>query len=395
VSQESLGREKYKMTSIRENIRRLFEPAQPIPPGTYHYQAPQDDPDDYRLHLRLEPDGSGLLIINAATVLHLNQTAAEYAYYLVQDLSEEQAVKNVVSRYRIKKDQALKDYREFVERVDTLIATPDLDPVTYLGFDRTEPFPPDISAPYRLDCALTYNLREEIASGAAPADRVERELDTGEWKAVLDKAWAAGIPHIVFTGGEPTLRPDLHELIIYAESLGQVTGLMTDGIQLADSDYLKSLLQTGLDHITLILQPEVEAEWEALENLLAEDIFVSVHLTITPANHAQVFELLNRLAEMDVKAVSLSASTPELSSVLQEAREYEASLDIELIWNLPVPYSLLNPVSLETEGQEQIEGAGRAWMYVEPDGDTLPSQGIQRILGNFLRDPWEQIWKGE
>jgi MoaA/NifB/PqqE/SkfB family radical SAM enzyme len=328
-------------------------------------------------------------------VLHLNQTAAEYAYYLVQDLSEEQAVKNVVSRYRIKKDQALQDYRQFVERVDTLITTPDLDPVTYLGLDRTEPFPADVSAPYRLDCALTYNLREETPSGAAPADRVERELDTGEWKAVLDKAWAAGIPHIVFTGGEPTLRADLHELIIHAESLGQVTGLMTDGIQLADPDYLKSLLQTGLDHITLIFHPQVESEWEALENLLAEDIFVAVHLTITPANHEEVFELLKRLADMGVKAVSLSASSPELSSVLQDAREYEASLDIELVWNLPVPYSLLNPVSLETEGQEQIEGAGRAWMYVEPDGDTLPSQGIQRILGNFLRDPWEQIWKGE
>ena len=150
-----------------------------------------------------------------------------------------------------------------------------------------------------------------------------------------------------------------------------------------------------MDHITLILQPEIESEWEALSNLLAEDIFVAVHLTITPANHQEVFELLKRLADMGVKAVSLSASTPELSSVLQEAREYEASLDIELVWNLPVPYSLLNPVSLETEGQEQIEGAGRAWMYVEPDGDTLPSQGIQRILGNFLRDPWEQIWKGE
>jgi hypothetical protein len=383
------------MTSIRENIRRLFEPAQPIPPGTYHYQAPQDDPDDYRLHLRLEPDGSGLLIINAATVLHLNQTAAEYAYYLVQELSEEQAVKNMVSRYRIHKDQALKDYREFVERVDTLITTPDLDPVTYLGLDRTEPFPADISAPYRLDCALTYDLREETPSGAAPADRVDRELDTSEWKTVLDKAWAAGIPHVVFTGGEPTLRPDLHELIIYAESLGQVTGLMTDGIQLAEPDTLKSLLETGLDHITLILQPEIESEWEALSNLLAEDIFVAVHLTITPANHQEVFALLKRLADMGVKAVSLSASTPELSSVLQEAREYEASLDIELVWNLPVPYSLLNPVSLETEGQEQIEGAGRAWMYVEPDGDTLPSQGIQRILGNFLSDPWEQIWKGE
>jgi hypothetical protein len=383
------------MTSIRENIRRLFEPAKPIPPGIYHYQAPSDDPDDYRLHLRVEADGTGLLIVNASTVLHLNQTAAEYAYYLVQNLPEDQVVKNVTSRYRIGKEKALDDYRVFFEKVDTLIAIPDLDPVTYLGFDRTEPFPPEISAPYRLDCALTYRLREETPSGAAPVERVERELETHEWKTILDMSWTVGIPHVVFTGGEPTLREDLFELITYAESLGQVSGLMTDGIRLAEPDYLKALLQTGLDHITIIFQPEIDTEWEALANLLAEDIFVAVHLTLTPENSQEAIGLLNRLAEMGVKAVSLSASTPDLGQALKDVREHEASLDMELIWNIPVPYSLLNPVSLETEGQEQIEGAGRAWMYVEPDGDVLPSQGIQNILGNFLRDPWEQIWKGE
>lgn len=381
------------MTSIRENIRRLFEPSKPLQPGIYHYQAPPEDPDDYRLHLRLESDGTGLLIINASTVLHLNQTAAEYAYYLVQNLPEEQAVKNITFRYRINKDQARQDYREFIERVETLITTPDLDPVNYLGFDRSQPFPADISAPYRLDCALTYRSRGEDLVGAIPVERVERELDTLEWKAVLDKAWAAGIPHIVFTGGEPTLRDDLLELIEYAEAKGQVTGLMTDGLNLVDPDYLQALLRTGLDHLTFIFQPEAEDEWQALEKVLAEDIFVTVHLTITPENITEIESLLQRLAAIGIEAISLSASTPALSQVLQDAREQEASLNVELIWNLPVPYSVLNPVSLETEGQEQIAGAGRAWMYVEPDGDVLPSQGIQRLLGNILRDPWEKIWK--
>jgi organic radical activating enzyme len=381
------------MTSIRENIRRLFEPSKPLQPGIYHYQAPPEDPNDFHLHLRLESDGTGLLIINASTVLHLNQTAAEYAYYLVQNLPEEQAVKNITFRYRINKEQARQDYREFVERVETLITTPDLDPVNYLGFDRSQPFPADISAPYRLDCALTYRSREEDLVGALPVERVERELDTLEWKAVLDKAWAAGIPHIVFTGGEPTLRDDLLELIEYAETRGQVTGLMTDGLNLVDPDYLQALLRTGLDHLTFIFQPGAEDEWQALEKVLDEDIFVTLHLTITPENSTEIESLLQRLAAMGVKAISLSASTPALSQILQDAREQEASLNVELIWNLPVPYSVLNPVSLETEGQEHIAGAGRAWMYVEPDGDVLPSQGIQRLLGNILRDPWEQIWK--
>ena len=42
----------------------------------------------------------------------------------------------------------------------------------------------------------------------------------------MDKAWAAGIPHITFTGGEPTLRDDLPALIAHAEKIGQVTGLL-------------------------------------------------------------------------------------------------------------------------------------------------------------------------
>ncbi len=39
---------------------RFFPPIQPLPAGVYHYQAPADAPLPYRLHLRLEPDGSVL-----------------------------------------------------------------------------------------------------------------------------------------------------------------------------------------------------------------------------------------------------------------------------------------------------------------------------------------------
>ena len=55
-----------------------------------------------------------------------------------------------------------------------------------------------------------------------------------------------------------------------------------------------------------------------------------------------------------------------------------------------MPYSALHPVALEI-GEQAPSGAGKAWMYVEPDGDVLPAQGINRVLGNFLNDPWDQI----
>jgi MoaA/NifB/PqqE/SkfB family radical SAM enzyme len=97
---------------------------------------------------------------------------------------------------------------------------------------------------------------------------------------------------------------------------------------------------------------------------------------------------------MGVKTISLSASDPGLSGALDDLRRQSARLDLELVWNLPVPYSDLNPVALETEGIELVEGAGRAWLYVEPDGDVLPAQGANQVLGNLLRDPWNEIWRG-
>lgn len=381
------------MTSIRESVRRMFTPVKPLPSGIYHYQAPPEDPRNYRLHLRLEPDGKGVLIVNAATVLHLNPTAAEYAYHLVHTHPEDQAVAEVASRYRVGRVQVQQDYRNFVDRIDTLVSIPEVDPATFLDFDRSSPYSGEITAPYRLDIAITYRLPVTSDPQAAPTDRVTRELTTSEWEQVLDKAWQVGIPHIIFTGGEPTLRDDLPDLIDRAEHNGQVTGLLTNGLLLAEVDYLNVLLQTGLDHIMVILYPEEQKTWQALKNASTEDIFVGAHFTLSPENHKEVPGLLERLAEFKINGISLSASLPALNNELQAAREQAAKLDLALIWDLPVPYSDQNPVALEIEERDLPEGAGRAWLYIEPDGDVLPTQGVEQVLGNMLKDPWEKIWK--
>ena len=68
---------------------------------------------------------------------------------------------------------------------------------------------------------------------------------------------------------------------------------------------------------------------------------------------------------------------------------------LSMVWDLPVPYSQYNPIDLELKngGNRMKKGAGNAWLYVEPDGDVLPAQGINRVMGNFLTDPWSSIWK--
>jgi organic radical activating enzyme len=341
--------------------------------------------------LRLEDDGSGVLIINAATVLHLNQTGAEYAYYFVQNEPTDHVIQKITSRYNVNRDQAEQDYQNLIERIQTLINTPDLDPVTYLDFERREPFIGQISAPYRLDCALSYKLPSNVSPESAPSQRVSRELNTEEWQLIIDNAWKSGIPHIVFTGGEPTLRDDLPDLITHAESNGQVTGLLTDGLRLTDDDYLHTLLQTGLDHVMILFNPSDKTSWKAIQNTLDEDIFVAVHITVDDQN--QIQDQIVKMANMGVKAISLSSKEPDMESTLEIVREQVAELNLELVWNLPVPYSAFNPIAFETEQEELRKGAGRAWLYIEPDGDVLPTQGENRILGNLLKDPWETIWK--
>ncbi len=369
-----------------------FSRVQPMPAGLYQKQfAPQDRPP-YRIHLRLHHDGSGVLIVNASTVLHLNPTAAEYAFHFIKGTEPETAAREIAARYRVKRDTALQDFRDFTGRIQTLATTPDLDPVSFLDFERTSPHSTDLSAPLRLDCALTYRLPPGTQAEYAPTKRVDRELTTEEWISILDKAWQTGIPHITFTGGEATLRDDLPDLIARAEKNGQVCGLLTGGLKLADKKYLELLLQTGLDHILFILQPNKDESWRALEALMPEDIFVTVHLTVTTDNASMAAEHLEKLASLGVKSLSLTFTNSQFP--ISNLQNKAANLGLTLKFDLPVPYSSEHPVALETAEDNVPDGAGKAWLYVEPDGDILPAQGMaDKVLGNFLRDPWEKIYQ--
>ena len=173
---------------------------------------------------------------------------------------------------------------------------------------------------------MTYRLPGGVDDTLAPTKRVDRELNTQEWCEIFDKAWGIGIPHIILTGGEPTLRDDLPELIAHTEANGQVVGLLSDGIRLVDDVYLHTLLQTGLDHLMLTLKPEDDKSWKALGNVLSADLFVAVHHTLTLQNVVNTSQILEKLSKLGVKAVSLSASDPALHDSLIEFRNQAASL---------------------------------------------------------------------
>lgn len=366
---------------------------EPFKPGVYHYLAPDDDPIPYRLHLRIEDGDHSMLIVNAATILHLNATATAHALQLVQGAAADEAANAISRRFRVSKGQAREDFDEFRQKILTLATNPDVDPVLFLDLDRSIPYSDTPSAPYRLDVALTYSTNPDGELDPLARARVDRELETEEWKKVLENAWAAGIPHITFTGGEPTRRDDLVELVEFAELQGQVTGVLTDGRRLSDNAVVEALSQAGLDHFLIVFIPDDAASLTGIKNALASDVFTAIHLTLNADFENQAVEWLRRFSDMGVQAISISGEDDptDLTGNLSELREIIADMGMDLIWDLPVPYSHVNPISQEVADAQP--GTGRAWLYVEPDGDVLPGQGVDKILGNFLRDPWESIWK--
>lgn len=381
---------KARIRTFIDNI--LFTP-KPLTEKSYQGYFPLPDGTNCRVHLRINNHGEGILILNASTILHLNPSATEFAYHLIQHTDKETIVKELVKRYQISAAVVQSDYEIFIGRLESLLLSPDLDPENFLDIERIDLHKERFSSPLRLDCALTYQISDDSTPVVTPSERVKRLLDTQEWKTILQKAWDKGIPHVVFTGGEPTLRPDLVELIKFSEEIGLVTGLLTDGVRLTNSDYLHSLLSSGLDHMMIVLDPGNPVSWEAIKDVINEDISLTVHVTVSTAQTANYPDLFEKMQGLQVKKISLSADTLESGKLLSEVSRKALDYGFSLVWDLPVPYTDINPIAMElVQGESSLKGAGRSWLYVEPDGDILPGQGITTVLGNILTDPWETIW---
>ena len=117
-------------------------------------------------------------------------------------------------------------------------------------------------------------------------------------------------------------------------------------------------------------------------------------MTLTPENISGAQALMDKLHEAGVEAVSMSVTDPALHEQLSYLRDHAADIGLRLVADLPVPYSVANPVALETAEDAVPAGAGKAWLYIEPDGDVIPAQGLaDQVLGNILKDAWAKLYQ--
>jgi radical SAM protein with 4Fe4S-binding SPASM domain len=386
-------------------------------PGLYHFLR-ESGPEKARIHLRIDADASGTLIVNADRVLHLNPTAALIARCVLEGSPDAEIARRVGRTYRITHQRAQADVAALRAQLNDLVRPDGPCPIHDLGLETSMPFTARPTAPYRMDLALTYRCNNDCAHCYNGRERTFPELDTDTWKIILGRLWDLGIPHIVFTGGEPTLRNDLPELIAHAESLGQITGLNTNGRRLADPSFVASLVDAGLDHVQITVESGDAAVHNRMvgastafsqtirgvKNALASPLFVMTNTTMLRTNVDTLANTLDFLGSLGVPTVGLNAliysgrgltvgsglRERELRSVLDMAVSKTDLSGQRLIWYTPTQYCEFDP----TQHNLGVKGCTAALysMCVEPNGDVLPCQSYYQALGNILVDPWEQIW---
>ena len=119
----------------------------------------------------------------------------------------------------------------------------------------------DIPAPLGLLAELTHRcpLRCPYCSNPLDLERRSGELDTPTWKRVFSEAAAIGVIQVHLSGGEPTARQDLEEIVAHCTEVGLYSNLITAGINLS-RERLAGLAEGGLDHVQLSVQgPRIES----------------------------------------------------------------------------------------------------------------------------------------
>lgn len=288
-----------------------------------------------------------------------------------------------------------------------------------------------MTAPHRMDIMISsmqknnnWNCNQKCihcyAAGQSNAN-VE-ELSTEQLKRVIEKCRKIGIPQITFTGGEPTLRKDLVELVKYSKWF--VTRVNTNGVLLTEN-LCEKLYKASLDSIQITLysnNPEIhnnlvgadnfDKTVQGIKNAIKAGLNVSINTPLCKLNSNYV-DTLKFIKELGIKYVSCSSiilsgnakkeesinmqlNKNDLYDILKKSVKYCNDNLIEI--NFTSPGWLDNDKFKELNIQTPSCGACLSNMAIAPNGDVVPCQSWlskNSSLGNILTEDWNKIWNNK
>ncbi len=248
-----------------------------------------------------------------------------------------------------------------------------------------------------------------------------KELTTEEWKKIIDKLYKARIPQITFTGGEPTLRSDLVELVKYSSWF--VTRLNTNG-QLLTKELCNNLYDASLDavqvtfyshkkeiHNLLVGVDGFDKTCEGIKNALDAKLLVSINTPLCELNK-DYLDTIKFAQKLGIRYFTCSGliltgnattdesiknrlSKDELKNILVEAIKYCRENDLEIKFTSP------GWIEDEFFGQYNMNppmcGATISNMAISPDGEVIPCQSYLdgTSFGNLLNDKFDVIWESK
>ncbi len=259
--------------------------------------------------------------------------------------------------------------------------------------------------PYTLVAELTYRcpLRCAYCSNPVHLDAMDAELDTAEWTRVFGEAEALGVMQVTLSGGEPLLRPDLEHIVRAAHTSDLYVTLITSGIPV-DRDALACLRDAGLEGVQLSFQ---DVDGGAAARIAGVDALtrkrevaglvrdLGLPLTVNIVLHRQN---LPRLPNLIAMAEGLGADRLELAHVqylgwalvnrshllpsapmIAEARALVAEARERLAGRMEIAAVL--PDYFSDRPRACMDGWGRRYLVVAPDGRVLPCQAAHTLPG--------------
>jgi 12,18-didecarboxysiroheme deacetylase len=158
-----------------------------------------------------------------------------------------------------------------------------------------------------LKCVHCYAQAKDIA--------FNNELSTRDGKKLIDDLAGFGVPVLLFSGGEPMVRPDLPELAGYAVQMGMRAVISTNGT-LITREKARVLKDIGLSYVGISLDG-MEAvndrfrgvkgayakALDGIRNCQEAGIKVGLRFTINKANVAEIPKVFDLLEEMQIPRI--------------------------------------------------------------------------------------------